>query len=228
MDIVVAGAHGRIARLLVPRLVARGDKVRGLIRNAGHTPDVEADGADAVVLDLESATTDDVDEVIGGAGAVVFAAGAGPGSGAERKWTVDHGAARLLIDAAARRGVRRYVMVSAMGTDDPPTDDAVFSVYLQAKARADEDLRAAGLDHTIVRPGRLTDDPGTGLVSVDRHVPRGSVTRDDVAAVLAAVLPEAGTYGRTFELVAGDRPIDDVPAVVSALTPDTEATRSSR
>jgi uncharacterized protein YbjT (DUF2867 family) len=204
MDVVIAGGHGRIARLLIPRLVARGDRARGIIRDPAHAADLAGDGAEAVVCDLESATPEVVDAAVAGADALVFAAGAGPGSGAARKWTVDHGAARLLIDAARRSGIRRYVMVSAMGTDDPPRDDAVFSVYLRAKAQADADLRAAGLDHTVVRPGRLTDDPGTGLVAVDRHVPPGAVPRDDVAAVLAA----------------GDRPVTEVPDAVAALAPD--------
>ncbi len=162
----------------------------------------------------------EVDEAAAGAEAIVFAAGAGPGSGAERKWTVDHGAARKLIDSAGRLGVRRYVMVSAMGTDDPPGDDEVFSVYLRAKAAADEDLRAAGLDHTIVRPGGLTDDEGRGTVAVGRHVDPGAIPRADVAAVLAAVLPEPRTFRRTFEVVGGDIPVEDALAFVEQVRPD--------
>jgi nucleoside-diphosphate-sugar epimerase len=214
MDVVIAGAHGKVGRHLTRLLTARGDQVRGLIRNSAHADDVIADGATAVVCDLESAPDEDVDEAVGGATAIVFAAGAGPGSGAERKWTVDYGAAKRLVEAAQRLGIGRYVMVSAMGTDDPPPDDEVFSVYLRAKAQADEELRAAGLDHTIVRPGVLTDDPGTGLVQLARHVSRGQIPREDVAAVVAEVLATPGTAQRTFELVGGDTPITD--AVASA------------
>jgi uncharacterized protein YbjT (DUF2867 family) len=135
---------------------------------------------------------------------------------------VDYEAAQRLMDAARRTGVRRYVMVSSMGTDDPPTDDDVFAVYLRAKAQADAELRAAGLDHTIVRPGGLSDDAGTGSVRIDRHVPRGQVSRDDVAAVLGAVLLEPGTIGRTFEVVDGATPIPDAVAAVEAhIPPDT-------
>jgi uncharacterized protein YbjT (DUF2867 family) len=223
MDIVIAGAHGQIARLLVPRLVGRGDRVRGLIRNPDHRADLAADGAEAVVCDLEQADDDALDGALAGADAIVFAAGAGPGSGAERKWTVDHLGARRLVEAAGRLGIRRYVMVSAMGTDDPPSDDSVFSVYLRAKARADGDLRAAGLDHTIVRPGRLIDAPGTGAVAVARHGARGEVSRDDVAAVLAAVLPEPATHGRTFEVVGGATPVAEVVAAVARIEPDPPA-----
>lgn len=221
MDVVIAGAHGHIARLLIRRLVARGDRVLGIIRNPDHRADLEADGSEPIECDLETAGDTEVREVVAGADAIVFAAGAGAGSGAARKWTVDHGAAKKLIDAAVATGVRRYVMVGAQGTDDPPQDDEVFSVYLRAKAQADEDLRAAGLDHTIVRPTGLTDDAGTGLVHIDRHVPRGQVSREDVAAVLAEVLADDATIGRTFELSSGTTPIDEVAATIAALPADT-------
>jgi len=228
VNIVIAGGHGQIARRLTLLLVARGDEVTALVRNPDHVQDVSADGATAVVIDLEaiesSATDgeapDTLDEVLTGADAVVFAAGAGPGSGAERKRSVDFQGAATLVDAAARSGCRRFVMVSAMGTDRPPQDDEVFSVYLRAKADADTYLRAAGLDHTIVRPGGLTDEPGTGRVQVARQVDPGAISRDDVAAVLAAVLHEPSTAGRTFQLVAGDTPVEDAAAVVSGLDPD--------
>jgi uncharacterized protein YbjT (DUF2867 family) len=223
MDVTIAGAHGKIARLLTPLLVARGDRVRGIIRNPDHASDIEADGAEPVVCDLEMAADDEVDAAVAGTGAIVFAAGAGPGSGAARKWTVDHGAARKLVDSATRLGVRRYVMVSSIGAGNPPQDDEVFSVYLQAKAQADEDLRAAGLDHTIVRPGGLVDDPAQGRVTVGAHVDRGRVPRGDVAALIAAALPEPATYGRTFELVRGDTSIAEAIALIERLPPDVPA-----
>ena len=150
----------------------------------------------------------------------MFAAGAGPGSGAERKWTIDYGAAKKLIDSARRLGVRRYVMLSSIGTDDPPQGDEVFSVYLRAKAKADEDLRAAGLDHTIVRPGPLSDDGGRGTIAVGRHVDPREIPRDDVAAVLAAVLPERRSFRRTFEVMGGDTPVEAALAVVERIPPD--------
>jgi uncharacterized protein YbjT (DUF2867 family) len=212
MDIAIAGGHGQIARLLTRRLAARGDRVRAIIRNPDHRDDVAADGAEAVVLDMEAAAADALADVITGCEAVVFAAGAGAGSGAARKDTVDYGAAAKLISAAQQAGVRRYVMVSAMGTDDPPSGDDVFSVYLRAKARADDELMASDLDWTVVRPGRLTDDPAAGAVTLARHVQRGAVSRDDVAAVLAAVLGEPRTAGKVFELVGGDTPIEQAIA----------------
>ncbi|HVM20088.1 MAG TPA: SDR family oxidoreductase [Egibacteraceae bacterium] len=209
MDVVIAGAHGQVARLLTRRLVAAGDRVVGLIRNPSHADDVRADGGDPVVVDLEQAAAADVAAAIEGCDAVVFAAGAGPGSGARRKETVDYGAAVTLRDAAVEAGVPRYVMVSSMGTRNPPAGDDVFSVYLRAKARADEALMASDLQWTIVRPGRLTDEPATGLVSLAERVERGDIPRDDVAAVLVQALHDDRSVGTVVELVAGDTPVAD-------------------
>ena len=210
--IVIAGGHGRIALRLARLLSARGDTARALIRNPGHAAGVHATGAEPVLADLEA--LDDVAEYVAGADAVVFAAGAGPGSGEARKSTMDLGGAVKLIEAAKVEGVSRYLMVSAMGADDPPVGGGVFGAYLRAKALADDALRASGLDFTIVRPGGLTDDPGTGLVQIAEHTGRGQIPRADVAAVLLACLDTPGTIGRTFELISGDTPI---AAVIAAL-----------
>lgn len=214
MRVVIAGGHGRIALLLEQLLAGRGDTAVGLVRNPAHVPDLEAVGAQAVVLDLEQATVAAVAEVLTGADAVVFAAGAGPGSGVDRKQTVDRDAAILLADAAEAAGVDRYVMVSAISADDRSLDDGydeVFRAYIRAKAEADADVRArAGLRSTIVRPGRLTDDPATASVYIADATGRGEIPRADVAAVLAAVLDSPGTVGRTFELIGGDTPISEL------------------
>ena len=215
MDVVIAGGHGKIALRLAPLLQARGDRVRALIRNPDHAADVRAAGAEPVVCDLEHAGEDEVAQAVAGADAVVFAAGAGPGSGPERKWTMDHGGAVKLAAAARAAGTTRYVMVSSMGAD-PEADDADggFRVYLKAKGRADADVLASGLDVTIVRPGGLTDEPGTGRVHLAPSVPRGQVPRDDVAAVLAAVLGAPATVGATVELVGGDVAVAEAVAAL--------------
>lgn len=215
MRVVIAGAHGQIARHLARRLVADGHQAVGLIRDADQVADLESDGTEPVVIDLEAAETSELAESLSGADALVFAAGAGPGSGAPRKETVDYGAAVRCLTATQLADVPRYVMVSAMGTDDPPQDDEVFSVYLRAKARADQAVMDSDRDWTIVRPGRLTNDPATGHVQLARHVERGEVPRDDVAAVLATVLAEPATAGHVFEVVGGDTPVDEA---VAALT----------
>ena len=198
MRVVVAGGHGQIGLQLLRLLAQGGHEPVGLIRRAEQAGAIREAGAEPLVLDLEAAEDVRLD-----ADAVVFAAGAGPGSGAERKWTMDSGGAAKLLKA----GPRRYVMVSAMGAADPPPGNEVFAVDLQAKAKADEELRASGLEFTIVRPGRLTDDPGTGRVSIAERLERGDVPRDDVAAVLYAVLDGALAVGATFDLVGGDEPI---------------------
>lgn len=201
MDVVVAGGHGKVAQRLLRLLAQRGEQARGLIRNPAHASDVEALGAEPVLCDMEA--EDDLAPFVAGADAVVFAAGAGPGSGPERKRTVDLGAAVKLI----RAGVMRYVMVSAMGAAHPERSSERMRPYIEAKAEADRALMDSGLDWTVVRPGGLTDEPGTGRVSVDGGY--GSIPRDDVAATLLAVLDTSSTVGKAFELVEGETPIEE-------------------
>ena len=213
MRVVIAGGHGKIALNLEQLLTRRGDSVAGFIRNPDHAADLQAGGAQPLVVDLENASVDDVASHLEGADAVVFAAGAGPGSGAARKETVDRDAAILLADAAEAAKISRYVMISSMGADADAPDDAgdpVFVAYLRAKGAADDNVRARkALESTIVRPGHLTDDPGTGRVLIADSTGRGNIPREDVAAVLLAVLDTPGTAGQTFEVISGDTPITD-------------------
>jgi nucleoside-diphosphate-sugar epimerase len=215
MRIVVAGAHGQIARRLGRLLAARGDTVVGIVRNPAHGPDLGEDGVAPAVLDLETASVGDVAAIARGADAVVFAAGAGPGSGIPRKDTVDRAAAVLLADAAEQGGVRTYLLVSSMGADlvadgaSPEGVDEVFTAYLRAKLAAEQDvLGRAGLTVTVLRPGGLTDDAGTGRVTLRRSVERGSIPRDDVAALLVALL-DSPRAGAVLEAVSGPTPIDE-------------------
>jgi uncharacterized protein YbjT (DUF2867 family) len=206
MEVAIAGGHGKIALLLGKLLVERGDAVFGLIRDPAQEEDLHAVGVEPVVCDLEG--DDDVAAAVSGAEAIVFAAGAGPGSGAERKRTMDLEGAVKLIDAAKAEGVDRYVMVSAMGAAEPPSEGGeVFGEYLRAKAEADRALAASGLAYTIVRPGGLSDDPPTGRVQVGERLERGEIPRADVAAVIATVLETGSSIGRTFEVIAGEEPV---------------------
>jgi uncharacterized protein YbjT (DUF2867 family) len=205
MDVVVAGGHGQIGLQLLRLLTERGERARGLIRNPDHAADLEAVGAEPVVCDMEA--EDDLARFVEGADAVVFAAGAGPGSGPERKRTVDLGAAVKLIEAARSKGIRRYVMVSAIGVSHPERVSEQMRPYYDAKAEADRRLADSDLDWTIVRPGSLTNDPGTGRVRVGED--SGEVPRADVAATLAAVLQTDSTIGKAFDLLSGDTPIDE-------------------
>ena len=210
MDVVVAGGHGRIALELLRRLAERGDRALGLIRNLEHAGDLEAVGAQAVECDMEA--EDDLAPFVEGADAVVFAAGAGPGSGPQRKRTVDLGAAVKLIDAAKAAGVRRYVMISAIDSGRPDRWSDAMRPYYEAKTKADEALEAAGLDQTIVRPGGLTDDPPSERVAVGEDLGSGRVPRADVAAVVAELLSSGAAVGVAFDLLAGDTPVAEAVA----------------
>jgi uncharacterized protein YbjT (DUF2867 family) len=204
---------------LAALLAGRADLVTAVVRNPDHVPDLERVGATPVVLDLEAAAADDLAAVLEGADAVVFAAGAGPGSGTARKDTVDRAAAVLLADAARIAGVRRYLLVSSAGVDEPPAPERgeVWAAYIAAKKAAEEAIQAAGhLDWTILRPGSLTDDPGVGRVLLaPPPVPHGSVTRDDTAAVLIALLDAPGSAGKVLELREGETDVLEAVAGVS-------------
>ncbi|WP_173923252.1 NAD(P)H-binding protein [Agromyces sp. Marseille-P2726] len=210
MRIVIAGGHGKIALILERMLAEAGHEPVAIIRNPDHRSDVDATGAVAVVLDLEEASVDEVGQVLKNADAAVFAAGAGPGSGAARKFTVDRDAAILLADAAEAAGAPRLVVISAMNADrfDPASDD-VFQQYLRAKSEADASVRGRDLDWTIVRPGSLTNDEGTRRIRAAESVPYGRIPRADVAATIAALL-ETGAASRVqFDLVSGDDTIEE-------------------
>jgi uncharacterized protein YbjT (DUF2867 family) len=209
MVVAIAGGHGKVALRLARVLSSRGDRVLSLVRNPEHVEDVEAVGAEGVVFDLERQDDGELAAAIEGADAVVFAAGAGAGSGPERKRTVDLGGAVKLVAAAERARVRRYVMVSSIGAHAPDAGPEAMRPYLHAKAEADAALVASGLDHTIVRPGSLTDDPGTGRVELSTELGRrGPILRDDVAAIIAACLDAPETIGLTFEAFAGEHEVE--------------------
>jgi nucleoside-diphosphate-sugar epimerase len=209
--VAIAGAHGKIAMRLAARLIGRGDTVIGLIRNPDHTGDVAATGAEPVVCDLEHAGVEEIADAVAGAEAAVFAAGAGPGSGSARKLSMDRDGAIKLLEATAANSAR-YVIVSSVGAENPPAagghDDDVFSVYLRAKAEADAAVSASPRDWTIVRPGRLTDEPGTGRVRIDTTPFRGEVAREDVAETLATVLHDPRARHQILYLNGGEEPIE--------------------
>ena len=207
MRVLIAGGHGKIALELTRLLDERGDQVRSLIRNPDHATEVTDVGAsDVVVCDLEAAGEDEVAAAVGTVDAIVFAAGAGPGSGPERKETMDYGGVVKLLAAAKRNGSPRFVVISSMGADPDHRGDDTFDVYLRAKGKADAAVRESGLDHLIVKPGMLTDDPPAGTVEAAESVERGEIPRADVAAVIATLLRDP-TPARTIEVVGGPTPI---------------------
>lgn len=205
---MIAGGHGKIAIELTRLLDERGDLVRSLIRNPDHAEEVrEAGATEAIVCDLEEEHEDRVVEAVGEADVIVFAAGAGPGSGPERKETMDYGGVVKLLAAAEHNHIPRFAVISSMGADSAHEGEETFDVYLRAKGRADDAVRASGLDYLIVKPGGLTDDPPAGTVTAGESVERGQIPRADVAAVLATLLRD-GARARTIEVVGGTTPIE--------------------
>ena len=207
--IVVIGGHGRTGILIVEQLVKAGHAVVATIRNPRHLPDLVKRGAETVVLDLEKSTGPDFQAVFRGADAIVFAAGSGAGepSALDRTGTVK------TVRAAGRAGVRRYLTIASIGastgmrlTGRWATDE--MRDYYKQKRAANAHLRGSGLDWTIVEPGELTDDKGTGKVTLsEERIAEATIPRADVAAVIVACLAEPKTIGRTFQLIAGKTPI---------------------
>ena len=209
--IAVVGGHGKVARHLHPLLVAAGHTPVALVRREEYRAELEAPGAEVRLLDIEAEAAAGFAGAFEGCHAVVFAAGGGPDGNLERKRTVDLEGSLKSIDGARRAGISRFVQVSAIGVDAPlpPDTEPVWRAYVEAKRDADAALRASGLDWTIIRPGRLTDGPPTGLVALGPDVERGEVPRADVAAVLAAVIDTGGGIGAQWDLVSGETPIDE-------------------
>jgi uncharacterized protein YbjT (DUF2867 family) len=206
MKVLVAGANGQIGQYLVRMLAEEGHEVRAMIRDEDQAQGLRELGGEPVVADLEG----EVAHTVEGCDAVIFSAGGGPGSGAEKKETIDRGGAVKLVDAAREHGARRYVMVSAIGAADPEAGSEAMQPYLFAKAQADQALQESGLDYTIVRPGSLTDEAGTGTVEAAPSLSRrGEIPREDVARTLVVTLEKENTFGKTFEVLSGDTPIEE-------------------
>jgi uncharacterized protein YbjT (DUF2867 family) len=215
LEVAVVGGHGKIALRLLRLLSERGDRARGLIRNPDHATDVEATGATAVGADIENLDADALARSIAGVDAVVFAAGAGPGSGSARKRTVDYGGAVKLIEAAQMNDISRYLIVSAIGANRPERWSDEMRPYYEAKAEADAELMKSGLEYTVVRPGGLTDDPGTGTIdAAERLGHSGRIPREDVAATLVGCLDEPATIRKGFDLLSGETPIGEALAAL--------------
>jgi uncharacterized protein YbjT (DUF2867 family) len=211
VNVVIVGGHGKIAMRLARILSERGDSPRGIIRKTEQADDLEKIGAEPIVLDIEN--VDDINDAFAGADAVVFAAGAGPGSGPARKLTVDYGGAVKSVDAAIAKEIRRFVIVSSINANHPEKWSEEMKPYFEAKADADKFVAESGLDYTIVRPGGLTDDAATGKVQIG-ELDYGSVTRDDVAAVLAECLTADNTIGKAFTLLNGETPVAEAIAAL--------------
>ena len=215
-QIAIVGGNGKIARHLIPQLAADGHQPVALVRNPTYKHDLEQLGAHVRLLDIEQDEVDHFAAAFAECDAVVFAAGGGPDGNIDRKRTVDLGGSLKSIEAAQQAGIDRFVQISAINVDDPVADDTepVWKAYVEAKRDADIALRDSGLDWTILRPGRLTNDEGTGEVALGEDIGRGEIPRADVAAVVVAVLDDPTSIGRQWNLVGGQTPVDE--AVASA------------
>ncbi len=205
MKITIVGAHGQIARLLHPKLIKRGHSVRGIIRKEEQVETLEIMNVEPVLYNIELGT--DISDAVGNVDAVLFAAGAGPGSGTKRKWSVDRDGAIKLMRACAKNGIQRYILISAMGLDEP-RGNREFQAYQQAKKEADEALLNSGLNYTIIKPGRLTNEEGTGKIDVGK-LESGEIPREDVANVIAESLENKHTYYKVFDVLKGDKPVSE-------------------
>ena len=214
--IAIVGGNGQVARHIISQLAADGHEPIALVRNPAYKHDLEQLGAHVRMLDIEQDGVDHFAASFSDCSAVVFSAGGGPDGNIERKRTVDLGGSLKSIEAAQQAGISRFVQVSAINVDRPVPDDAepVWKAYVEAKRDADAALRDSGLDWTILRPGRLTDDDGTGLVTVADKTERGDIPRADVAAVVVAVLDNPSSIGRQWDVVGGQTPVEE--AVASA------------
>ncbi|MFF2546653.1 NAD(P)H-binding protein [Kitasatospora sp. NPDC058063] len=219
MSVVIAGGHGRVALLTTRLLTGRGLRVSGIIRRPEQGADLRAAGARPLVADLATATPEQLADLLTGAHAVLYAAGAGLGDAPGQANPVDHDAVLALADAAHHAGTRRFVLLSAMGSDPAahhPADPLV-ETFLRAKGRADQALLShPDLDSTVLRPAWFRDGPGTGLVHLAAHTGPGEIDRPDAAAVLAHLLTVPATTPRLLELVSGPTPVHQAVAHVAA------------
>ena len=219
--IAIVGGHGQIARHLIRDLRRSEHDVVALVRREEQRAELEGLGAEVRMLDIEAQDAAAFAAAFEGCGAVVFAAGGGPDGNVERKRTVDLEGSLKSIEGARRAGIRRFVQISAIGVDEPLPEDTeeVWRAYVEAKRDADAALRASDLAWTIIRPGRLTDDPATDRVALAPSLPRGAITRADVAAVIAAVVDHAGAVGHQWELVEGDLSVAEAVAAATSGAP---------
>ncbi len=206
MKVLIAGANGKIGRRLIPHLVADNIQVRAMVRDLRQKADLEILGAHEVVeADLEG----DCRQALEGQDVVIFTAGSGPHTGPEKTIDVDQNGAISLINQAKAQGVGRFIMVSSMRADDPESGPERMRHYFAAKGKADDHLRASGLNYTIVRPGRLTEEPPLGKIKLERKIKDfGEISREDVAKVLAEVT-RMEIRNQEFDVITGESPIRD-------------------
>lgn len=207
MKVLVVGANGTTGKQVVEKVAnSKQHEAYAMIRDEKQADALKKLGANVVLGDLEQ----DVSDALRGMDAVIFAAGSGGNTGDEKTIAVDQNGAKNIIDEAKNQGVKRFVMLSSMGTDAPEQGPEGLQLYLRAKAIADEYLKQSNLQYTIVRPGTLSNDQATGKIDINNDIEDKSQTipRADVATVLLECLNEEATIGKTFEMLAGETEIE--------------------
>ncbi len=210
MHVFIAGANGQIGQHLLREMADSDHEARALVRHPDQGPELQQLGATETVLgDLEK----DCSEAMKGCDAVIFTAGSGPHTGPDKTVDVDQDGAIRLVDTARAMGIKRFIMVSSMRAEEPEKGPEKLRHYLWAKHNADEHLKNSGLNYTIVRPGQLTNDDGTGRVAASGRLKEfGKIPRQDVARVLLAVLDSESTSNLVFDVVSGDTPVSEALA----------------
>lgn len=208
MNVLVIGANGQIGQRLVKKLKKAGHHPKAMIRKEKQKPKFEEVEIETVIADLEedfSHAYEDVD-------AVVFTAGSGGHTPKSQTKVIDRDGAIKAIDEAEKAGADRFIMVSALKANrDPEIWSEAMQHYYEAKAAADEYLRKSKLDYTVLMPGRLSNEEGTGKVELGNNIEldNRSITRDDVATVILELLDNESSFGKSLELLQGDKPISE-------------------
>jgi uncharacterized protein YbjT (DUF2867 family) len=204
MKTLVFGANGKIGRILCRIAAERGIPVRALLRDRKQRVYFDSIGVEAALGDLEG----EFEASLEGCDRVVFTAGSGGRTGGDKTLLIDLYGAIRVIEACEAKGVEHIVMVSAMRVEQPLAGPPAMRHYFVAKKLADERLRASPVAHTILRPGRLSDEPPTGCVRIDVTVGNGhEISRENVALCILASLDHPEARGQTVDLLDGDEPI---------------------
>ncbi|QOQ56831.1 SDR family oxidoreductase [Bacillus amyloliquefaciens] len=207
MKVFLIGANGQIGQRLTGLFQKDGTHtLRAMVRKEEQKEALQAAGTEAVLADLEG-SAEDIAKAAEGCDAIVFTAGSGGSTGHDKTLLIDLDGAAKAVEAAKKAGIKRFIMVSALQAHNRANWNEALKPYYVAKHYADKILEASGLTYTIIRPGGLLNDPGTGNIKAAADLERGSISRDDVANTVIASLDEANTYEKAFDLTAGSTPV---------------------
>ncbi|UOQ47681.1 SDR family oxidoreductase [Gracilibacillus caseinilyticus] len=209
MNVLVIGANGQIGTHVVQKLnTQQGTNPVAMVRKQEQVEKFQGQGIETTLVDLEGSVAD-IADAMDSIDAVVFAAGSGGKTGADKTLLIDLDGAAKAVEAAVNKGVKRFVMVSAFQAHNRKNWSEQIKHYFVAKHHADRILEESTLDHTIIRPGALTNDAGTGKISIAENLEPGSVTREDVADTIIASLLSDNAVNQSFDLINGDTDIEE-------------------